>query len=145
LKTTSALFSPKTLRAAGLLPVAGVGSVVTARCGDAPTSPSWPQTKFLAAAFLGVFKKAPAFFNRGWTRMNTDGQEFLIFELRFLIETMKPESRMEQKDTCAELKREVAGYWRVGLWMGGLKKVCKIWRGGQISARKHTIPIYLTN
>ena len=26
-------FFPKTLRAAGLLPVAGVGSVVTARCG----------------------------------------------------------------------------------------------------------------
>jgi hypothetical protein len=62
LKTTSALFSAKTLRAAGLLTVAGVGSVVTARCGDAPTSPPWPQPKSLAAAFLGVFKKAPAFF-----------------------------------------------------------------------------------
>ena len=26
-----------------------------------------------------------------------------------------------------------------------LKKVCKMRRGGRISARKHTIPIYLTN
>ena len=32
-------FSPKTLRAAGLLSVAGVGSVLTARFGDVPTSP----------------------------------------------------------------------------------------------------------
>ncbi|MFA6546963.1 MAG: hypothetical protein WCS99_21280, partial [Limisphaerales bacterium] len=32
-------FSLKTLRAAGLLPVACVGSGVTARCGDAPPSP----------------------------------------------------------------------------------------------------------
>jgi hypothetical protein len=51
-------FSAKTLRAAGLLSVAGVGSVVTARCGDAAPSPPWPQTKSLAAAPLVVFKQA---------------------------------------------------------------------------------------
>src|SRR6266436_1039794 len=51
-------FSTKTLRAAGLLPVAGVGSAVTARCGDAPASPPWPQPKSLAAAPLVVFKQA---------------------------------------------------------------------------------------
>src|SRR5260370_33752119 len=51
-------FSPKTLRAAGLLSVAGVGSAVTTRCGDAPASPPWPQSKSLAAAPLVVFKKA---------------------------------------------------------------------------------------
>src|SRR5207245_4608556 len=51
-------FSPKTLRAAGLLSVAGVGSVVTARCGDASTSPPWPQPKSLAAAPLVVSKQA---------------------------------------------------------------------------------------
>ena len=38
--------------------VAGVGSVVTARCGDAPTSPPWPQPKSLAAAPLVIFKQA---------------------------------------------------------------------------------------
>src|SRR5437879_5474899 len=52
-------FSAKTLRAAGLLSVAGVGSVVTARCGDASTSPPWPQPKSLAAAPLVVSKQAP--------------------------------------------------------------------------------------
>ena len=40
--------SPKTLRAAGLLPVASVGSAVAARCGDAPASPPWPPPKSLA-------------------------------------------------------------------------------------------------
>ena len=35
-----------------------VGSVVTARCGDAPTSPPWPQPKSLAAAPLVVSKQA---------------------------------------------------------------------------------------
>src|SRR5215212_1721436 len=35
----------KTLRAAGLLPVGFVGSVLTARCGDARTSPPRPQPK----------------------------------------------------------------------------------------------------
>jgi len=38
------------LQTAGLLAVGGVGSVVTARCGDAPTSPSGPRSKSLAAA-----------------------------------------------------------------------------------------------
>src|SRR5580704_15321299 len=51
-------FSPKPLRAAGLLSVASVGSVVTARCGDAPTSPPRPQPKSLAAAPLVVSKQA---------------------------------------------------------------------------------------
>src|SRR5713226_139096 len=51
-------FSPKTLRAAGLLSVAGVGSFLTARCGDARNSPPWPQPKSLAAAPLVVSKQA---------------------------------------------------------------------------------------
>ncbi len=51
--------SAKTFRAAGLLPVAGVGSAFTARCGDAQASPPWPQPKSLAAASPVVFKKAP--------------------------------------------------------------------------------------
>src|SRR5713226_4613683 len=51
-------FSPKTLRAAGLLSVAGVGSFLTARCGDARHSPPWPQPKSLAAAPLVVSKQA---------------------------------------------------------------------------------------
>src|SRR6266536_252696 len=38
-------FSAKTLRAAGLLSVAGVGSFLTARCGDARNSPPWPTAK----------------------------------------------------------------------------------------------------
>src|SRR2546428_2140061 len=52
-------FSPKTLRAAGLLSVAGVGSFLTARCGAlrAATAP-WPQPKSLAAAPLVVSKPA---------------------------------------------------------------------------------------
>ncbi len=59
----------KTLRAAGLLAVAGVGSVVTARCGDAPTSPSrvaGPRQKSLAAAPLAVFKPTPRFLILDW-------------------------------------------------------------------------------
>src|SRR5260370_23732328 len=51
-------FSAKTLRAAGLLSVACVSSSVTARCGDAPASPPWPQSKSFAAAPLVVFKQA---------------------------------------------------------------------------------------
>src|SRR5216684_8930967 len=51
-------FSAKTLRAAGLLPVAGVDSFLTARCGDARNSPPWPQPKSLAAAPLIVSKQA---------------------------------------------------------------------------------------
>src|SRR5258708_39191396 len=51
-------FSAKTLRAAGLLSVAGVGSLLTARCGDARNSPPWPQPTSLAAAPLVVSKQA---------------------------------------------------------------------------------------
>src|SRR5258708_1298958 len=51
-------FSAKTLRAAGLLSLAGVGSFLTARCGDARNSPPWPQPKSLAAAPLVVSKQA---------------------------------------------------------------------------------------
>jgi hypothetical protein len=51
-------FCAKTPRAAVLLAAACVGSVVTARCGDAPASPPWPQPKSLAAGPLGVFKQA---------------------------------------------------------------------------------------
>src|SRR5260221_8481206 len=51
-------FSAKTLPAAGLLSVAGVGSFLTARCGDARNSPPWPQPKSLAAAPLVVSKQA---------------------------------------------------------------------------------------
>src|SRR6266481_1013649 len=54
-------FSAKTLRAAGLLSVAGVGSFLTARCGDARNSPPWPQPKSLAAAPLVVSKQALRF------------------------------------------------------------------------------------
>jgi hypothetical protein len=55
---SQAAFSAKTLRAAGLLSVACVGSVVTARCGDAPPSPPWPQPKSLAAGLHVIFRHA---------------------------------------------------------------------------------------
>jgi len=48
----------KTLRAAALLPVGFVGSVLTARCGDARTSPPRPQPKSLAAAPFPIFSQA---------------------------------------------------------------------------------------
>src|SRR6266436_10412469 len=51
-------FCPKTLRAAGLLPVAGVGSFLTARCGDARNSPPWPRPNSLAAGLLLISKQA---------------------------------------------------------------------------------------
>src|SRR6185295_5704327 len=51
-------FCAKTLRAAGLLALAGAGSVVTACCGDAPPSPPWPKPKSLAAAPLVIFRQA---------------------------------------------------------------------------------------
>ena len=60
---SQAVFCAKTLRAAGLLPAAGVGSAVTARCGDAGAraeapSPPWPQPKSLAAGPHGIFRQA---------------------------------------------------------------------------------------
>src|SRR5271154_5405483 len=48
----------KTLRAAGLLAVGRVGSVVTAHFGDAPPSPPRPHKKSLAAAPLAIFRQA---------------------------------------------------------------------------------------
>src|SRR4051794_23758348 len=53
-----AAFSPKTLRATGLLSGAGVGWALTARFGDARASPPWPQPKSLVAAPLVVLKQA---------------------------------------------------------------------------------------
>ena len=53
-----AAFCPSTLRAAGLLAVDCVGSVLTAHCGDAPASPPCPRPKSLAAAPRVVFKQA---------------------------------------------------------------------------------------
>ena len=50
--------SAKTPRAAGLLPVAGVGSALAARPGDARASPPWPRPKSLAAEPLSIFKPA---------------------------------------------------------------------------------------
>ena len=55
----------KTLRAADLLPVDGVGSALAARCGDARASPPCPQSKSLAAEPLLILRQAfsrnPAF------------------------------------------------------------------------------------
>src|SRR5260221_8845074 len=50
-------FSAKTLRAAGLLSWACVGSAVTAPCRDAPSSPPWPQPKSLAAGPHAILKQ----------------------------------------------------------------------------------------
>jgi len=51
-------FCAKTLRAVGLVPGACVGSALTARCGDAPASPPWPQPKSLAAGPHVILKQA---------------------------------------------------------------------------------------
>ena len=51
-------FSSKTLRAAALLALASVSSAVTARCGDAPVSPPWPEPKSLAAGSHAIFRQA---------------------------------------------------------------------------------------
>ena len=48
----------KTLRVAGLSVLACVGSAVTARCGDVPTSPPWPNPKSHAAAPRAIFRQA---------------------------------------------------------------------------------------
>src|SRR5271169_227087 len=48
----------KTLRAAGLSAVGRVGSLVTARSGDASHSPPCPHPKSLAAAPLAIFRQA---------------------------------------------------------------------------------------
>src|SRR5206468_7182514 len=62
---SQAAFSAKTRRAAGLLAAAGVGSALTARCGDARASPPWLRPKSLAAGPLSILKQAlswrPAF------------------------------------------------------------------------------------
>src|SRR5205823_12322367 len=59
---SQAAFSTKTLRAAALLTPAGVGSPVTARCGDAPDSPPWPPSKSLAAGPHAILKHALSAF-----------------------------------------------------------------------------------
>ena len=55
---SQAAFSAKTRRAAGLLAAAGVGSALTARCGDARASPPWLRPKSLAAGPLSILKQA---------------------------------------------------------------------------------------
>ncbi len=55
---SQAVFPAKTLRATGLLREAFVGSTVTARCGDAPVSPSRPRTKSLVAGPFLIFRRA---------------------------------------------------------------------------------------
>jgi len=55
---SNAALPAKTLRAAALLAGAGVGSALTARCGDARTSPPCPQPKPLAAAPLAILRQA---------------------------------------------------------------------------------------
>jgi hypothetical protein len=56
--TLRARLKIKTLRAARLLPVAGVGSSLTARFGDARNSPPWPRSKSAAAGPFLIFKQA---------------------------------------------------------------------------------------
>ena len=51
-------FCAETLRAAGLSALARVGTVVTARFGDAPPSPPWPNPKSLAAAPRRILRQA---------------------------------------------------------------------------------------
>src|SRR6266511_962481 len=51
-------FCAKTLRAAGLLTAACVGSALSARCGDARAEPPWPQSKLLAAGPHVIFRQA---------------------------------------------------------------------------------------
>jgi hypothetical protein len=58
LKIQRGSVSAKTLRAARLLPVAGVDSAVAARCGDAPASSPWPPAKSAAAEPLSIFRQA---------------------------------------------------------------------------------------
>src|SRR6266478_5418273 len=52
------IFDRGATKPGGLLPLAWVGSAITARCGDALASPPWPETKSLAAAPLVVFRQA---------------------------------------------------------------------------------------
>ena len=57
---SQAAFCAKTLRAARLLPVAGVGSLLipTCRDGDARNSPPWPRPKSAAAGPPLIFRQA---------------------------------------------------------------------------------------
>ena len=70
-------FCAKTLRAAGLLPVDCVGSVRTARCGDARTSPPCPQPKSLAAAPLRIFRQSLR-----WQSTNFPASRISSFDLQ---------------------------------------------------------------
>src|SRR5215469_15908778 len=55
---SQAAFCAKTLRAARLLSVASVGSLLTARFGDARNSPPWPRAKSAAAGPLIILIQA---------------------------------------------------------------------------------------
>ena len=81
-------FPSKTLRAAGRVPTAGVGSVLTARCGDAlarveTPSPPWPQPKSLAAALRAIFRPALRVIGRRFSRRRAFACPLVLQNLRF--------------------------------------------------------------
>ena len=65
-------FTAKTLRASALLSSASVGSILTAHCGDARTSPPWHTSKSLSAGPLAISRQALRFYD----------QQFEHFSLR---------------------------------------------------------------
>jgi hypothetical protein len=86
-------FSPKTL-----LTAAGVGSAVTARCGDAPASPPWPQSKSLAAGPHAIFRQALT-----WRGGQTNETIFMVFacisfwnSVRHSCEHMNEDTRLKK-------------------------------------------------
>ncbi len=92
-----AAFSAKTRRAAGLLAAARVGSAVTARCGDAPASPPWPQPKSFAAGPHAILKQAlrvivvmDLFYSSGLASSNPAAMIVSFpFESRIITEILK--------------------------------------------------------
>ena len=95
-------FSAKTLRAAGLLPAASVGSAVTARCEDAPTSPPWLQPKSLAAGLYGIFRQALRAEKEFDHRIV--GTEFIsLLALVFVLFQAEPDSSLARKKAAFDV------------------------------------------
>ena len=108
-------------RAADLLPVAGVGAVVTARFGDAPPSPPWSRTKSFAAAPDAVFKKALLSFGG------------VLARLQVALD-MRPRQSLAKKTKILTPHRYIISVKALGdrrwRWRRGINRVLRqLWQG----------------
>ena len=90
-------FGATTLRAADLLAVGRVGSVVTARFGDAPPSPPCPHPKSQAAAPLVVFNQTLKIEDRAELGARGVIHEVAVRQHHFLADELREFSLVDSR------------------------------------------------